>query len=405
MVDIDRISELIVKKLEDSLTIEEAKELQDWIDLSPIHQRFIEVRFSPEALAAGQKVLWEMNERRLDRRMKDSLKRYPVFSVARIGYARRLSRYIAVTAVVILVAGSIFWWMNRSSRQPVLPSVDVIVYLKKGDMREEDIRSVANVYSELSASEMKNGKAYEVGIAQMVRQDAQIFIRSLPDPVTDTVGYSLYNKGPDPVQFFFADSTRIELFPDSWLSFTMYPSGTVVDKKVYTVDGEVLLDVSPNMNRPVIVKSRRQKVKVIGTQFGLRDFSKEDSSAVFLYQGKVAVSNTKETKILSPNQRTVTRTLSSDLQVYLGDLPPIRWSSAETVFDFSRMNLDSAMHQIAEWYGIDSVKIAHGIDRTTPGIVLCGTVGRKVSLARLLMSLDRDNMHFSLQNKIIFITK
>ena len=83
----------------------------------------------------------------------------------------------------------------------------------------------------------------------------------------------------------------------------------------------------------------------------------------------------------------------------MGDFPQALWSSPELVFDFTHLDLDSAMNEIANWYGFTKIVFQHGVKRNIPGMVYAGLLSRYLTLNQLLSIIERSDLHFSIREQ------
>ena len=256
--------------------------------------------------------------------------------------------------------------------------------------------------------QMAEGRAYPAKAIQIARMGNEFFILQGPNETgtdMDTLVYYFNVNGDKNIQLFFPDSTRVELSPNSTVSFRVYPRGTRLKEKQLACNGEALFDVHPNCQIPTIVKTLRQEIRVLGTVFESRDYKTEDSSAVFCYSGKVKVvvkdSSTKTAIVDSAQRATMRR--GRGIKVTTNDFTGKEFSSPELLFDFSNEDLDDAMSEIARWYGMSNVEYIGSIDRKTRGKVLIGQVSRYLTLQQLLSILDRYDLHFSIQGNTILV--
>lgn len=301
---------------------------------------------------------------------------------------------IAAAIILILGLGTLLWWRSKPGTGNMAIKNPIEATLNWGATDSMVLR------------EMKEGSAYSAGAIQIARMGNQFFVLQGAEedrPSTDTLAYHFVVKGGERIQVFFQDSTRMELSPHTILTFHVYPRGTLLKEKQLACDGQALVDVSPNYEIPTVVQTLRQKITVLGTFFGLRDFKREDSSAVFCYSGRVAVKDSgRSTAIINSAQRATVRP-GQGIKVSANDFPQPQWSSAELLFDFSNADLDDAMNEIAHWYGMSRVEYIGLINRKTPGKVYTGQLSRYLTLQQLLSILERYNLHFSIQGKTILV--
>lgn len=84
----------------------------------------------------------------------------------------------------------------------------------------------------------------------------------------------------------------------------LYPTHFEDKKREIYVDGEIYIDVTPNPEKPFIIKTSDMGVKVLGTSFNVSAYREDVEKSVVLVTGKVEVtaSNGESVRIL-PNDR------------------------------------------------------------------------------------------------------
>ena len=92
-----------------------------------------------------------------------------------------------------------------------------------------------------------------------------------------------------------SDGTRVWMNAASRLKF---PLGFEKDRRMVEMDGEAYFEVAKDKDRPFIIKSRRQEVKVLGTSFNLTDFANDKNSRTTLVEGSVEITNRKNNQKL-----------------------------------------------------------------------------------------------------------
>ncbi|MBY0481865.1 MAG: FecR family protein [Chitinophagaceae bacterium] len=102
---------------------------------------------------------------------------------------------------------------------------------------------------------------------------------------------SNYTKTKTIVQL--SDSSIVELFPNSTLS---YQEVFDKEKRNITLVGEALFSVTKDKNRPFMVLSDAITTTVLGTKFKVESYSNENSIKVSLYEGKVVVKPSENSK-------------------------------------------------------------------------------------------------------------
>ena len=97
-------------------------------------------------------------------------------------------------------------------------------------------------------------------------------------------------------------------------SKVVYPAKFTGDKREVYVEGEIFLAVTPDKDKPFIVKTNDMNIEVLGTQFNVSAYKEDDIHHVILVEGKVAVKlpdNSKHT--MRPNQQLTRQDSSWEL--------------------------------------------------------------------------------------------
>lgn len=82
------------------------------------------------------------------------------------------------------------------------------------------------------------------------------------------------------------DGTTVTLGGNSRLSLVANPQG---QQRELRLEGFALLDVAPDSSRPFVIHTASMTTRVLGTRFVIRAYSEEDTVAVAVAEGKVAV--------------------------------------------------------------------------------------------------------------------
>lgn len=86
-----------------------------------------------------------------------------------------------------------------------------------------------------------------------------------------------------------------------------YPKAFANDQRLVLLDGEAYFSVSKDAARPFIVKTPQLSVKVLGTKFNVKAYSKDETITTTLTSGKVEVNvssrSSRSSRILNPNEQ------------------------------------------------------------------------------------------------------
>lgn len=381
MADLLRMQELTLLKLLDEITAEQEDELQEMAQESEKNRLFIE-RMHPINFRKRVQVLRVFDGSRLEKLLEAEAENTDDPS------ERRSLLIYSIAATILLVLGSGWWFIHRWGKHETTSLL----------LATATLRWPAD---SINLGEMREGVAYKAGTIRIARVQNEFFVMrdsAIAAATTDTLKYRLEVGGKEDIQVFFPDSTKIQVCPSSSLAFTYYPPSALLKEKRLGCDGEVLIEAGHHCQLPLIVETPRQEITVLGTLFEIRDYPAEDTGAVFCYSGKISVRAADNIEVLRASQRLTTQTTSS-IKISTGDFPQAQWSSPELFFDFTHVDLQTAMQQIARWYGYTYVIFKDGVKKDIPGMVFSGQISRYLTLNHLLAILERKDLHFSIQER------
>ena len=143
-----------------------------------------------------------------------------------------------------------------------------------------------------------------------------------------------------------ADGTIVWLNSDSHIRYPVTFSG---DTRQVELEGEAYFEVTKDMEKPFIVRMNAYNVRVIGTQFNVRNYSNENL-ATTLIEGGVQIERKGMVDRLQPGQQAILenneiriRTVNVDEQV--------AWRHG--AFGFTQCRLENIMEELARWYDVD----------------------------------------------------
>ena len=146
-----------------------------------------------------------------------------------------------------------------------------------------------------------------------------------------------------------ADGTIVYLNAASSLHF---PSGfDNTDKREVSLEGEAYFDVAKDATKPFYVKTKKQSIRVLGTQFMVTSYDDETYTKTTLLQGSVLVSAGSEKITLKPDQQA---SLLASGQLLLSEVDAseeMAWIHGE--FVFNKESLESITRKLARWYDIE----------------------------------------------------
>ncbi|MBB5441285.1 ferric-dicitrate binding protein FerR (iron transport regulator) [Pedobacter sp. AK017] len=305
--------------------------------------------------------------------------------------SRRMWPRIGVVAAVLLLAGAGLWFYSYSGlfdlRHPEGSAA-------RGDL-VKDIAPGKNT----ATLTLANGKTIELSDAKTgVVVDASSLKYSDGSAIAGRhpeLGSESKISGPNMMltastprggtyQIILPDGTKVWLNASSSLKFPSTFTG-LVNREV-ELSGEAYLEVTKDKKHPFVVKTARQEVEVLGTEFNINSYADEGITKTTLVAGSVAVRDPGAsaaarafTVILKPNQQALnTGTAISVKEVDAESI--VAWKNG--LFLFYNVDLKTIMRQVARWYDVE-VDMA-----TVPDKEFYGEIPRNVPLSQVLTMLE-----------------
>ena len=206
-------------------------------------------------------------------------------------------------------------------------------------------------------------------------------------------------KGKYKVQL--SDGTLVWLNSDSKLK---YPSVFEGEVRKVELEGEAYFEVSSALsanNKPFIVNSRGQEIKVLGTHFNVQAYSDESETVTSLLEGSVQVRSiiANSSLLLSSGQASFYNHNQQSLAKKSMDVSQsIGWK--EGLFILRGQKLGDIMRQIARWYDVE-VKY---LDSAPLELQLGGVISHSNSLKEVLHAISQTSaVSFQINGKTVIV--
>ena len=249
--------------------------------------------------------------------------------------------------------------------------------------------------TQLVLDSLGNGIVARDGGAETVLHDGKL-IYNVRSTNSQEVGY---NEMTTPKGRNF----RVEL-PDGtvvWLnaaSSIRYPTAFTGDKREVTIKGEAYFEVMKNASMPFVVHvANRADIEVLGTHFNVEAYDNNSVLKTTLLEGRVKIGNaaSQQSAILKPGQQAQ---VEEGVRVAnnVDTSQVMAWKNG--LFNFEGATLPEVMKQLERWYDIEVV-----YEKGVPDIVFGGEMTRNVSLAGLLLILEKSDIHFRLEGRKLVV--
>ncbi|MDM1047821.1 FecR family protein [Sphingobacterium hotanense] len=277
----------------------------------------------------------------------------------------------AVIACVLSVLG--LWFFNESS------------YLKESELKSvfADTASISKlVLANGDTILLDNLETVSVDLGEIMSENGQLDFRKWkPGNPLGNEQWLETGRGRQQ-RVILADGTAVWLNASSKITF---PAGFQGHTREVSVQGEVYFEVAPDQEKPFIVHTPQQQVRVLGTHFNTRDYSNEQISSVTLLEGSVSINKgQKEVAHLSPSDQFVIDKAHGTqyTKVLQNATAVVAWKDGD--FYFEDASPEMIVNELERWYPV-KIKLKE-IDKTKK---ISGRIKRKGSMQEVV-----DMLHF-----------
>jgi len=170
-----------------------------------------------------------------------------------------------------------------------------------------------------------------------------------PEEVTPSM-QSLYVPHGQRAELFLSDGTEVWLNSGTTLTFPEHFSGK---SRNITLDGEGYFKVAKDKNRPFIVHTGKYDVRVLGTEFNLKSYAKNNYFETALIEGSVEVLSDYQPPVRLMKNETVYLSEDKLLKGSINDFNYFKWR--EGLICFEKENLSSLFKKLELYYDVQIV--------------------------------------------------
>ena len=336
------IATLIRKNISGEITLEEKKQLEDWLNESARHRELFDKYNNPGFLSSID----------FEKDMKESQEAYSNF-MQRLkprNPVRRIvrNRYVAAAVLIAFVCVSaIFVYMYDGGKLQspselavvsVLPmdtvsadSTDILLITASGE--KIPVQSSLKMLS-VSSGSIKIGE-------QSIGEETQVKAAH-----AEVVYNTLRILRGKRFKMQLGDGTLVWLNADSEITF---PSSFDGKERKVVAKGELFFDVAEDKSHPFIVETPIGNIRVLGTAFNVHCY-KDEMPMTTLVRGKIAYSLDKDSVILTPGQQC--RVEDNKLSVREDDTYEyVSW--IDEILVFKDKELNEILSTLSRLYDVD----------------------------------------------------
>jgi transmembrane sensor len=287
-----------------------------------------------------------------------------------------IRKWISVAAMIIVMAVGawIYFVKNDDADQPKTAKVENKIVKDVTPGKVGALLTTSDGKT-ISLDNLENGNIIE----GVVKQDSSlnyeeavvVQMHTLTTPYGRTYSVDL------------ADGTKAWLNAGSSIT---YPTAFTKMTREVKITGEVYFEVAHDSKHPFIVKTRTDKIEVLGTHFNIRAYDEENVKTTLL-QGKVKIAD----RVLQPGQQYANGSVQP-----VNTVATVAW--VHGYFHFERASVQTLMREISRWYDVE-VKYEGKISSEVFG----GEMERNLNLSQVLKLVGTIGIHYELNGKQLII--
>lgn len=179
-----------------------------------------------------------------------------------------------------------------------------------------------------------------------------------------------------------------------------YPEDFVDTIRKVEIVGEAFLEIKKEINKPFIVKTKNQEIRVLGTKFNVQSYKDQENIYTTLVEGRVLIKSENNKKIiLDPGQQGFYvngRLAKKNVETYLFT----SWKDGRFIFEGE--TLKKIMKVLSRWYNIE----IYFTDKEAEKIVYTGNLKRYDNFNKIIDMLNYLKLaNFEIVKNRIYIRK
>jgi transmembrane sensor len=372
-----RISTLIIKRLQRTITAQEQEELDQYAAISEEYRRLVSELTDAETLM---------------KKVKDSYKWLREEDLADVKKERSESSYIwRITAVAAAVALIVFglWYYSAGKEKMNLLVVDVPSRTIYNSMKVFLKTSGGTVFN---LDQSPNGPLMD---RLLTKSDTQLVY---------PVNYLTAEPGIDTLEIKNGSFYSLRL-PDSsivWLncaSTLRYPNSFTGPERVVYLDGEAYFEIAQKNSMPFKVVAPGIEIRVTGTKFNVKAYKNEAIVRTTLLEGSLKISASQKTESLNPGEQAVITNKGKLKKIKTNKTTASALAWKNNQFDWEKQPLKTIVDDICHWYGLEPVYKA-----TVHSYPYTATLNRSRPLHEILTILELNMPYkFKLEGNFLVI--
>lgn len=322
-------------------------------------------------------------------------------------------RFMSAAAAVLIIVLISFFLIEKNNKKPEVKKA--VTAQKQNDALPGKFKAKLTLDdgTVVILDSSNNGLLAQQGKTNLVKKDGQLVYEGSSPIGGSQKGAEnevLYNTLTTAKGEMFAtvlsDGTKVWLNSESSIRYPVTFKG---DSRKVEITGEAYFEVAPyaalnsKARLPFIVKAPGIEVEVLGTHFNVNSYEDEGSIKTTLLEGKVKLRSTRGNTqtVLSPGHQALLNkadqhiSVTSDLDVDA----EVAWHLG--LFQFNNADLKEVMRQLARWY---DVEVEYRGNINEGDFEFIGKLPRNMNLSQVLGILQKQQVHFKIENKKIIVS-
>lgn len=341
------IADLIVRKINGTISPAEEKELEEWVNDSPANKSLFNRVTSRSNQLNKLEVYSLFRKDKVWSSIEDEI--FPSKTIRLT--TRRILSYAAAIFIPVLLVGGLAYNYIKINKELTIASIDTVI--KPGSQK------AILVLSDGGTMELDKEHALtdiEEGDVNIKNENNSLIYSdgSKPNKRKELIYNELRTPRGGGYNLSLSDGTEVWLNAGSSLRFPVSFSDST--RRVY-LDGEGYFDVT-HTGQPFIVSTGDMDVRVLGTSFNVSAYSDESEIVTTLVEGKVRIDYTgknesrMESKVLTPNKQALLNRYLAEIKIVEVNIDYYTsWMQGK--LEFSNESLDIVLKRLARWYDFE----------------------------------------------------
>lgn len=389
------IPELIFKKISESISDDELRELTTWINLNDENKQIYDDVLNQENI-----------KKTLNKYFKYDIKKAWIKTEERlipknanfIFLTNKILRYAAILAIPILIGGYLIYQTTIYDNTKVTQT-NIELLFKPGNQKA--------ILTLSSGEEVGVGK-YKQANNIRISESTEVIDTNYTlvyDKINSTTVDLEYNNLKTPkggeYSLVLADGSKVWLNADSELKYPV--SFSTSERKVF-INGEAYFEITKNKDKPFIVQTNSYDIQVLGTTFNVMSYSDEQQIVTTLVEGSVKIiASEKENSVyITPGQQAVLHENSAKIEIT--DVDTYQYTSwKDGLFVFKSEQLGSITKKFSRWYNCEIQFTDSELENTK----FTGTLRKDTGLGEILNVISQTcQIDFTInENNVLIISK